>query len=67
MPLQPQVVVTPFDKWGIDFVGPIEPTSQGKSYIPFCTNYVTKWTKAKAMKHPRDINMSKFLYESIFT
>lgn len=33
MPLQPQIVVAPFDKWGIDFVGPIEPPSEGKSYI----------------------------------
>ena len=29
IPLQPQVVVTPFDKWGIDFIGPIEPSSHG--------------------------------------
>lgn len=33
MPLQTWVVVTPFDKWGMDFIGPIDPPSHGKSYI----------------------------------
>ena len=65
--LEPQVVVTSFEKWGIDFVGPIKPTSQGKSYIMVYTNYITKWEEAKPMKHLRDINVAKFLYESIFT
>ena len=45
MPLQPQIVVAPFDKWGINFLGPIEPPSARKSYILVCTNYVTKWEK----------------------
>ena len=62
--VQTQIVIAPFDKWGIDFVGPIEPSSQGKSYILVCTNYVTKWVEAKPMKDPRDINVENFLYES---
>ena len=52
MPLQPQIVVAPFDKWGIDCFGPVEPPSAGKSYILVCTNYATKWAIAKPMKHP---------------
>ena len=67
MPLQPQVVVLPFDKWGIGIVGPVEPSSQGKSYILVCIDYVTKWAEAKPMNNPRDNNIAKFLYESIFT
>ena len=59
--------MAPFDKWGIDFVGPIEPSSAGKSYILVCTDYVTKWAKAKPMKHLQDNNVAKFLHESIFT
>jgi hypothetical protein len=27
IPLQPQMVLEPFDKWAIDFVGPINPPS----------------------------------------
>ena len=67
MPLFPQVVITPFDKWGLDFVGPIDPPSNGKSYILVCTDYVTKWVEVKAMKHARDNKVAKFIYEKIFT
>lgn len=67
IPLQPQVVVTPFDKWGIDFVGPIELPSKVKSYILVCIDYVTKWAEAKPTKHARDNNVVEFLYEVIFT
>ena len=67
MPLQPQVVVTPFDKWGIDFVSPIKPSSHVKSYILVCIDYATKWVETKAMKHARDHKVVDFLYECIFT
>jgi hypothetical protein len=30
MPLQAQVVIEPFEKWALDFVGPINPTSKKK-------------------------------------
>ena len=59
-------MVAPFDKWGINFVGPIEPSLEGKSYILVCTDYVTKWAEEKPMKHPHDNNVVKFLYEFIF-
>ena len=60
-------MVAPFNKWGIDFVGPIEPPSIQKSYILVCTDYVTKLDEAKPMKHPFDNNVTKFLYKCIFT
>jgi len=28
MPLQPQVSLDPFEKWGMDFIGPIDPPSR---------------------------------------
>ena len=63
MPLNPQVVVNPFDKWGMDFVGPIDPPSNGKSYILICNDYVTKWVEVKAMTHACDNKVVEFLYE----
>ena len=54
MPLFPNVEATPFDKWELDFVGLIEPSSNGKSYTLVCTDYVTRWVEARPMKHARD-------------
>jgi hypothetical protein len=49
IPLQPHMVLEPFYKWAIDFVGPINPPSHWHSYILVCTNYVTKWMEEKAL------------------
>ena len=50
MPLQLQVTFDPFDKWGMDFIGTIDPPSRQKQYIIVCTDYLTKWAKTKAIK-----------------
>ena len=49
MPLNPQVVLEPFDRWALDFIGPINPPSNQKVYILVCTDYMTKWVEAKAL------------------
>ena len=51
----------------MEFIGPIDPPSIGKSYILVCTNCLTKWVEVKAMKHARDEKVVEFLYEEIFT
>ena len=38
MPLQPQVLIEPFEIWALDFVGPITPMSKKKRYILVCTD-----------------------------
>ena len=47
MPLQPQVLIEPFEKWALDFVGPINPPSRQRTYIIFCIDYVRKWLESK--------------------
>ena len=67
MPLQPQVLIEPFEKWALDFVGPINPTSKKKRYILLCTDYVTKWEEAKAIPRATEQVVVDFLHEDIFT
>ncbi len=38
MQLKPQVLIEPFEKWAVDFIGPINPPSNGKKYILVCMN-----------------------------
>ena len=67
MPLQPQVCIEPFEKWALDFVGPINPPSKQKKYILVCTDYVTKWVEAKALPSATENSVVQFLFEDIFT
>ena len=67
MPLQPQVMIEPFEKWDIDFVGIISPMSRKNKYILVCTDYVTKWVESKALFRATKKSMVEFIYEEIFT
>jgi len=66
MPLQPQVTFEPFEKWGMDFVGPINPPSKQRSYIIVCIDYLTKLVETKEIKAVTKGKVAKFLRENIF-
>lgn len=65
MPLQPQVTFEPFGKWGMDFIGPINPPSKQKQYIIVCTGYLTKWVETKVIKEETEEKVAEFLRESV--
>ena len=66
MPLQPQVTLEPFDKWGMDFIGPINPPSGQKKYIIVCIDYLTKWDETKAVMVATEEKVIEFLRENVF-
>eukprot|EP00253_Pinus_taeda_P022113 PITA_22113 len=65
MPLQPQVNFEPFDKWGMDFIRPINPPYRQNKYIIVCTDYLTKWAEAKAIKATTEDKVVEFSRENI--
>ncbi|MCO5564752.1 hypothetical protein L7F22_018420 [Adiantum nelumboides] len=69
MPLHPIKVTQPFQKWGLDFVGPISPAARNTQsrYTIVATDYVTKWAEAKASRKADAITTAKFLFENIIT
>ena len=66
MPLQPQVTLEPFDKWGMDFIGSIDSPSGQKNHIIVCSDYLEKWFETKAVKVAIEEKVSEFLRENVF-
>lgn len=52
MPLKPQVTLQEFNKWAIDFLGPINPSGKRTSarYIITAIDYLTRWVEAALVK-----------------
>src|ERR1051325_273134 len=63
--LHPIKVTGPFDRIGIDFVGPLARTRKGNKYILVVTDYLTKWPEAKAMREATAKNVVNFIYREI--
>ena len=66
IPLHPQVALEPFEKWGMDFVGPIDPPSGQKKCSIVCTDYLTKWAETKAVRVETEEKLAKFPRENVF-
>eukprot|EP00253_Pinus_taeda_P031699 PITA_31699 len=61
MPLRPQLVIEPFECWALDFVGPINPPSNQRTYILVATEYVTKWVEVEALPRATEDSVIQFL------
>ena len=68
LPLHPTLPISPLEKWGIDYIGPIAPMSTMRNqYIIIAVEYLTKWAKAKAIKAADAKYTAIFLHESIIS
>lgn len=66
LPLKPIVVEEPFKKWGLDLIGPVNPSSSaGHSYILTATDYITKWVKLVPTKRTTTKVVCDFLKNNI--
>jgi hypothetical protein len=68
MPLQPVLLDFPVSKWGLDFIGPINPPYLvGKAFILTSIDYFTKWVEVVPLKHLQDEQLIYFLENNIFS
>eukprot|EP00253_Pinus_taeda_P011829 PITA_11829 len=59
LPLKPIEVSTPFQQWGLDFIGEIHLASSGQhQWILMATNYFTKWIEAIPTRQATNANIS---------
>jgi len=67
-PLQPVTVDAPFQQWGLDIIGPINPpSSKQHKYILTATDYFTRWSKALPLKVVNTNQVVSFLNSHIIT
>ena len=68
MPHQPVLPLNPFQKWGLNFVGPFKLVAArtGNRYVTVATYYFIKWVKAKVLQDNMITSTTKFLYECIW-
>ncbi|XP_059078205.1 uncharacterized protein LOC131043644 [Cryptomeria japonica] len=62
--LKPVVIEEPFQLWGLDFVGPVNPSSSvGHMYILTAIDYFTKWVEAIPTKQATSAIIIDFCFD----
>jgi hypothetical protein len=63
MPLKSKVVMKPFERWALGFVGPFNPNSNQKAYILVAIDYMNKWVEAEALPNETEEVFIKFIFK----
>jgi hypothetical protein len=64
--LHPISLLGPFEKKGIDLMGPLLVTKRGHRFIVVAIDYFTKFAKVRTLKSLMKQEIIRFLYERIF-
>ena len=68
LPLKPISTETPFQQWGLDFIGEIHPPSSSQHrWIFTTTDYFTKWIEAIPSRQATDTVIIRFLEANILS
>ncbi|KAH9265261.1 hypothetical protein BASA84_001749 [Batrachochytrium salamandrivorans] len=60
-------LLLPFERWGIDFYGPMAETKSGNKYLITCIDYATRWVLAKPVKDMTESAVAAFLTSLMMT
>jgi len=68
-PLNPQISLQVFEKWVIDFIGPVQPLGKntGVRYIITAIEYLTIWMEAHRVRDYIATTAAKFLFKYVLT
>ncbi|KAJ0744440.1 putative nucleotidyltransferase, Ribonuclease H [Helianthus annuus] len=61
----PVTVAWPFQKWGVDIVGPFPRSSGSAQYLLVVVDYFTKWVEARPFTVISGYNVTRFFWEQI--
>ncbi|CAM8905394.1 unnamed protein product [Rhodiola kirilowii] len=65
-PLHPTVASWPFEAWGLDVVGPINPKASNEhTYILAATDYFSKWAEVVTLREVKKENVVDFIKQHI--
>ena len=68
LPLKSIAVNAPFQQWGLDFIGEINPSSLGQhKWILTAIDFFTKWVKAIPTRNATDKVIIDFIEENILS
>ena len=66
-PLHPVITVSPFSKWGIDYMTYNPRSAEGHGYIIVVVDYFTKWAEAMPTLFENGHTTVKFLFNHVIS
>jgi hypothetical protein len=69
LPLQPVRVLQEFEKWVVNFIGPINPPTKHSNarYIITTNDYLTRWDEEEEVQEYSINTTTRFIFKNIIT